>query len=226
MLIDAVRRNSPGIILYLTALLIQWRMHEYSHLLAANVTGCSILMGLDSWRFTTCNSLLMVLASGVIVNLLISLAGLYLLTHRHNAYRIFGFYLTFSGFAMNLLSSIVSVPSLANSSLFMVEAFYKAIATPILLMILLYGVKRARLNPKPSCIGWLILITIITGGVLTLIDKIFWIGYNTDIRVFKPLVGQMLITYVFDALLITILLPHALKSLKKHTDKYKNVSLF
>ncbi len=214
MLIDAIRRNSPGIILYLTALLMQWRLHEYGHLLAASVTGCRILMGLDSWRFTTCNSPLMVLASGVTVNLLISLAGLYLLIYRDNAYRIFGFYLIFSGFTMNLLSSIVSISSLNNSSLFMVEAFYKAIATLILLVVLVHGVKRSRLNLKPSCVGWLALITIIAGGVITLIDKIFWIGYNADIRVFKPVAGQMLITYVFDALLITILLPRALKLLK------------
>ena len=71
---------------------------------------------------------------------------------------------------MNLLSLIVSIPSLIDSSLSMVETFYKAIATLILLVVLIYGVKRFRFNLGPSCIGWLTLITIMAGGVITLID--------------------------------------------------------
>ena len=194
-------------------------MHEYGHLLTANINGCSILMGLDSWKLITCNSPLMVLSSGVIVNLIIGLAGLYLLIHRDNVYKIFGFYLIFSGFAMNLISSIVSIPSLINSSSFVVEASYKAIATLILLVMLIYGVKKSRLNLKPSLIGWLSLITIIAGGVIILVDNIFWMGYNANIRMFKPVAGQMLIIYVFDALLILILIPHALKTLTTpHAD--------
>ena len=218
-LIKAIRLNMLNIILYLSTVVIQWRLHEYSHLILTWIYGCDILMGLDRWLVgcTDMEASTYIMASGVSTNMVIGFLGLYLLVYRDGLSKVYGFYLLFSGLIMNLLSVGVSIPATMSIG---GEIIFKIFGIPILLTMFLLGVRYSGIRVKASCIGWLTILTAIAGATIVGLDRLFWLGYSAGIWIFQPYMGLISAVYIFDPILALILTMLLLRAIKQMEHEY------
>ena len=199
------RENIDNIIMYVTALIINWRLHEYGHLIVANLTGVEILVGIDSWVAPHGSNKYLYM-SGVSVNLLLALFGLYLLLKYSGLRQLYGFYLIFGGMAINLFSVSLSMAMGSYIINPYNEQAWKSLFLILLISMLYFGVKYRGISLKASCIFWLLVITLVFGIAVISLDRILWMEYNPYDPLYKDIFGALTITYILDLILIPILL--------------------
>ena len=191
--------NLNNIIMYVTGLYLNWRLHEYGHLSVANLYSMDILMGIDSWRVYGYVNLYIFIA-GVMTNLLLAIVGIYLIYRYGGIGGLYGFYIVFAGFSINLFSAFASIFFGTFSIDVYNEQLWKLLYIVIAAPIIAYINYDRRLGLKPSCIFWLLIITLVFSLFALALDATVWSLYNPGNPLFKSLFGGMLIMYIFDGI--------------------------
>ncbi len=212
--VKMIRENFINILTYLSTLLIVWRIHEYAHLLTASYLGIKITMGLDTWISNISSPALM--ASGPLSTLTLASLGSIMTFKSSNIKKVIGFYMTFSGFMMTIGSLIFGLNKISFISLHQ-EITWKLMIFPLIFTLLLLEVRYGQLGLKLACVFWLTIITIATSSVIKLLDTLIWQIYHLATPLSITLYGQILIAYLIDILIFTIIIYTYVKL--KHKDE-------
>ncbi len=201
--IKIVRENLTSIFLFSSILLVIWRIHEYAHLVTANILGIKIIMSLNTWISSRADVLLM--GIGPLSTAILSLLGGILVFRSDGIWKVIGFYLTFNGFLLTLSSVVVRLNQFTGIS-FLNEYTWKLTLLIPIAIILALEVIYGGLNLKLSCVFWLTIIALITGLIVITLDLLFWWLYKENILGMGLLFGQITPVYLIDLIVIAMLL--------------------
>jgi len=195
-----VRENWSGILLYSFVFTVTWRLHEYGHITAANLTGARIVMNINTWIIPVMNAY--VTMAGPLTSLLLTLIGTFLVFKYTGVVKVIGFYMTFSPF-LHTLGSLLTGTVMNRMLDIYNEYTWKMMVVLPMAILLILQIRYANLNLKPSCVFWLVIISLVIVTIIITIDSTFWMLYQQRHPITNPILGQMTIVYLFDATLIT-----------------------